>query len=158
MEYYNKIAKGYNELHQEEQEQKLAIIKQYLKPTKSDFLLDIGCGTGISTQFNCNCIGIDPSNELIKIAKKNYPITKFLLANAEELPFSNNIFDYVISVTAAQNFKDINKAIREINRVAKPNSKICITILKKSQKVNLLKSKLKGYKLIEQEKDYIFIK
>ncbi len=158
MNYYDKIAKGYNELHKEEQEKKLKIIKQYIKPQQDELLLDIGCGTGISTNWNCKCIGIDPSKELLKIAKQNYPNKKFILGNAEELPFPNNHFDIIISLTAAQNFVDIEKAVQEINRVAKDKCKICITILKKSKKAKELKQLLKDYKEIGEEKDLIFIK
>ena len=51
-EYYDKIAKGYNELHAEEQKKKLAIIKKYIQPEKSDLLLDVGCGTGVSSDWD----------------------------------------------------------------------------------------------------------
>ena len=46
---YNKIAKSYNELHKEEQIKKLEIIKKNIKIIPP--LLDVGCGTGISTNY-----------------------------------------------------------------------------------------------------------
>lgn len=158
MTYYDEIAEGYNELHKAEQEQKLKIVKQYIQPKQNESLLDVGCGTGVSTQFNCNCTGIDPSEKLIDIAKQSYPNKKFLVGKAEELPFPDKSFDYVISLTAVQNFDDVKKSISEIKRVAKGNAKIVISILKKSDKVKLLKTLLNNYKMIEQEKDLMFIK
>ena len=158
MTYYDDIAEGYNELHCEEQEKKLAIVKQYIKPEQNDLLLDVGCGTGVSTQFDCKCGGIDPSEKLIQIALKSYSDKEFIVGSAEKLPFPENHFDYVISLTAAQNFTNMNKAIEEINRVAKKDCKIVISILKKSSKVEELKLILKNYKIVEQEKDLIFVK
>ncbi len=156
-EYYDSISAGYDELHKEEQEKKLAIIKRYLKPKNTDKLLDIGCGTSISTQFDCVCYGIDPSEELLKIAGRKFPGKTFVLGSAEKLPFDNVYFDYIISLTAAQNFTDLKKAVSEINRVAKPGCKIAISILKKSPKAKELRSQLKNYECVEEDKDLIFV-
>src|SRR3989338_5642321 len=69
-EYYNSISEGYEELHREEQEKKLAIIKQKLQITSEDRLLDVGCGTGITSQFDCKVTGVDPAKRLIEKAMK----------------------------------------------------------------------------------------
>ena len=153
---YDSIARSYNELHREEQLKKLEIVKKYLKINKNTKLLDIGCGTGISTNFfNCKTTGIDPSKEMIKQGKGN-----LLIGNAENLPFINNSFDVVISVTAIHNFKDYKKAIKEMKRVLKSNGTIVITLLKKAKKYKEIKSYLeKQFKLkaIDSEKDTIFM-
>ena len=47
MGYYDAISEGYDDLHGEEQENKLAIIKEKLKIGEKDLLLDVGCGSGI---------------------------------------------------------------------------------------------------------------
>ena len=48
MNYYDKIAKGYEELHKEEQLKKIKLIKTILKVNPTDKLLDVGCGTGLT--------------------------------------------------------------------------------------------------------------
>lgn len=151
---YDKIAKSYNELYKEEQIKKLRIIRRYTKIKKTDKLLDVGCGTGISTNFfECNSIGIDPSKGLLNIGKGN-----LIYGKAEKLPFNDKYFDIVISVTAIHNFDDPEKALNEIIRVSK--KKIVITLLKKANKYKELKElitkKLK-VREINQEKDTIFI-
>lgn len=132
MGYYDGIAKGYNDLHGEEQLNKLKIIAKHLKVNKDTKLLDVGCGTGLSAKvFNCDITGIDPSEELLK----QCPF-KTVKANAESIPFKDNEFDVVIAVTCIHNFKDVKKALKEIKRVGK--DKFAITILRKSQKADLL--------------------
>src|SRR3989338_10125871 len=123
--YYNSIAKGYNELHGEEQKKKLAILKKFFKPKKTDKLLDVGCGTGISSEWECKVVGVDPAQELLKQSK-----TKIICASAESLPFEDNEFDYVISITAIQNFKNKKEGLKEIERVGKKY--FGLTVLKKS--------------------------
>ena len=160
--YYDSIAKGYEELHGEEQLRKLNVIKNYFSPKEHNKLLDVGCGSGISTRFfSCKRTGIDPSEELIKIAREKDPFGKYFVGFAENLPFKDNFFDYVISLTAIQNFKDITKGLSEIYRVGKKYS--VLSFLKKinSQKRNLIEQEIKKLfkitKMVEQEKDIIFI-
>lgn len=153
---YDSIAPSYNELHEEEQLRKLKAISKYIKVKKSDKLLDIGCGTGISTNFfNCKTIGIDPSKEMIKQGKGN-----LIHGYAEKLPFKDKIFDIIIAITSIHNFKDPEKALNEILRVKKPKAKIIITLLKKSNKYNeirkLIIQKINP-KIINEDKDTIFI-
>ena len=147
MNYYNKIAPSYNNLYKEEQIKKIKFIKKYCKGK----ILDIGCGPFYTSEFFNNIIGIDPSINLLKLSKSNNKIC----ARAEALPFKDKSFNTVLSITSIQNFSNIKKSIKEMKRVSKNN--IIITIIKKSKKIFYLKSLLKNYKLLEQEKDLVFI-
>lgn len=156
-DYYDSIAKGYNELHGKEQREKVWVLAKLIRPRPQHRLLDIGCGTGLSMEpYKCRKIGIDPSKGLLK--QNPYPSK---LASAESLPFKTNKFDYITCVTAIHNFKDIKKALDEIRRVAKPDAKMIITILKKSPKAkkieSLLKKRFKIIKKINQKVDHIFL-
>ncbi|HLD02554.1 MAG TPA: class I SAM-dependent methyltransferase [Candidatus Nanoarchaeia archaeon] len=151
MDYYDSIAQGYNELHKEEQLKKIAIIRKHLKPKGK--LLDIGAGTGISTEpflKECECYALDPSKEMLKQSKAQHNI----VGSAEKLPFPDKFFDVIISLTALH-LSDLKKSLAEIRRVSRDNAQIALTFLKKSK--NKPKS-LKGFKKIEEEKDIIFIK
>jgi len=85
--YYDSIAEGYNELHGDEQRKKMKIIKEKININPKTRILDVGCGTGISSDFNCHCIGIDPSKDLIEEAKKNDKNEKheYIVGKAEDL-------------------------------------------------------------------------
>ena len=151
---YDKISKSYNELHKEEQIKKLEIIKKNIKIISP--LLDIGCGTGISTNyFNVASIGIDKSKEMIKQGKEG----NLIHGEAENLPFPDKSFNTIISVTSFHNFNNMEKALLEIKRVSK-NNNIAITFLKKSSKINIFRKLLKKYfkfKEIDCDKDILFI-
>lgn len=153
-EYYTKIAESYDELYGEEQLDKLRIIGSLVKLEGKT--LDVGCGTGVSTDFFSCCIGLDPSEGLLEIAKKKYPNIEFMQGFAEHLKFSDKEFDNAISVTAAQNFSDMDSAVSEMLRVAK--NIVVITILKNSPKKERLEA-LIGEKAQKHEhkKDTIYI-
>ena len=153
-EYYSSIAKGYNELHREEQLKKLKIIARHIKPM--GLLLDIGAGTGISTSFfKVKAVALEPSEEMLKQYKGEKAIGK-----AEGIPFPDKTFNTIISITALHH-ADIDKAIREIKRVSKEGCVYAFTILKKAKNAEEIKQKLKKAfnlkELDENEKDYILI-
>lgn len=161
MIYYDEISSSYNELHGEEQKKKAEIIlNEILKHKKEGILLDIGGGTGISTELftkNFDCILIDPSEKLLEQGPQS--IEK-ILGEAEELPFSNNKFDIIISITSLHH-SNLKQAIEEIVRVSKEDSIIAISFLKKSNKLEefrkLFKENFINTIEIEEEKDIIFL-
>ena len=157
MQYYDIIAGSYDELHGEEQRKKLGIISKHIKLEEYGYILDVGCGTGICSIWPHFSVGVDPSFGLIKEAKKKG--SNFIQANAENLPFKDHSFDYIISVTAIHLFKDIDKALAEMKRVGK--NRFIFSVLKKSSKskeiINKIKLNFKIKKKIEEQKDIIII-
>ncbi len=161
--FYDEIADGYDELHMGEQLRKMtaiiAAMGEYI-PKKPEKLLDVGCGSGISTSvWSCDCTGIDPSDNLIAVAKKNHPKLRFYVGRAEELPFPDKSFDVVICITAVHNFHDIRRGIEEMKRVGK--DRFVITVLRKSNKIEeiekLIILNFKVKKIVMEDKDLIFI-
>ena len=156
MSYYDDISEGYEELHKEEQLAKLKLIKKYLKVNKNDKLLDVGCGTGLTTEFwDCKRYGVDPAKKLLaKVKGKG----RYYCAEAEKLPFEDNEFDVVISITALQNFRDVEKGLKEIKRVGK--DRFVLSFLKKSGKKNkidkLIRKIFDVKEVIEEDKDMIY--
>ncbi len=173
--YYNSISNSYNELYGEEQKKKMQIILKYLpKKPKQKSILDVGCGSGLSTPKNQ--IGIDPSEELIKLHKGYNKIKKkshAFVGNAEDLPFKNEQFEYVISVTALHHC-NIKKALNEIKRVVKSSEKketnkkvnkimpnIVLSILKEAKNFEQIGKEInKVFKVnekIDEGKDVVFV-
>ncbi len=153
-DFYNGAAEGYDELYSEEQLRKIWVIKDVLNPSADDFVLDVGCGTGLSKELGCKVIGIDPSEGLIRQA--SIPAVKGV---AEALPFKDKSFDSVVCITAIHNFTDPEKAIKEMARVSR--GRIVISLLKKSgsfaEIAQLIRSNLDVEKEVDEEKDSIFV-
>jgi len=152
--YYDGIAEGYEELHRDEQEKKLVVIKQHLNVKKTDLLLDVGCGTGVTSRFDCHVVGVDPAIKLLE----RCPLPLKVQGEAEHLPFKDKAFDIVVSVTAIQNFHDIEQGLKEIRRVGK--GRYILTFLKKSEKRDMIIALIREHFMVEQEideeKDLIF--
>jgi len=156
MSYYDEISEGYEELHKEEQLKKVRLILTKLKISPNDTLLDVGCGTGLYLDmFKCKVTGVDPAPKLIRKYKGKH---KILLARAEELPFPDNSFDVVTSITAIQNFEDIESGLCEISRVGK--DEFVLSALKRSSKIKeierLIRRIFKVDEVINEDKDLIF--
>lgn len=152
--YYDSIAKGYDELYKEEQLTKFEKIKQLVEFKGK--VLDIGCGTGFITELIHNVIGCDSSEKMLEKCDKGL---KVVHCSIENLPFETNSFDTVFSLTVLQDVEDIKKAIKEIKRVLKPNGKIIISVLNKN-KIEIIRKELKKeFKEIKEKnlgKDVLF--
>lgn len=157
--YYDQISEGYEELHMDEQLKKVELIKKYLKPRPDEKLLDVGCGTGLTTEpWPCKRYGIDPAKKLIERARQRDRI-EYKVAPAEKIPYPDHFFDWVISITAIQNFDDLSLGISEMKRVG--CQKFIISALKKSNKIKSIKQllcdKFDVKEIIEEDKDLIFV-
>jgi ubiquinone/menaquinone biosynthesis C-methylase UbiE len=156
MDYYNQIAEGYEELHKEEQLKKLEIIKENFD--FGDSVLDVGCGTGFCLdEIDAKRkVGIDPSEELVKIGKKKG--RNISVGRAETLEFNDDEFDSVICLTAAHHFTDIPKGFSEMKRAGR---RFAFSILKRASNFKEIEKVIKKMfvvdKRLEEEKDMIFI-
>lgn len=152
--YYDSIAEGYEDLHRDEQFKKLSVIKEYLEVKKDDLMLDVGCGPGFSSKFfDCKIIGLDSSKELLK--KCSF---ETVCGVAEKIPFPDNHFDIVISLSAIHNFTDYKKGLLEMKRVCKET--LVLTLLKKAIKLHeivlFIEDNFVVNRLVDEDKDLIF--
>ena len=87
-------------------------------------ILDIGCGDGTDVAYFQNkgarAIGIDASEDLIKIARHSHPTLQFNIGYAEKLPYASNEFDSVYSKYAIMTSENLKPIFSEIHRVLKP--------------------------------------
>jgi len=160
-EYYSKISGGYDELYLKEQMEKFEKLRKFVGFKKSDFVLDVGCGTGsITNEIKKNVkfvIGIDVSIGMVKLAKKKGIIC--VVADAENLPFKRDVFDKVICITTIQNIENQEKGMNEMERVCKKKGMVIITAMKRSKKIFFLRYLLKkGIFLVKDiGKDFAFV-
>lgn len=105
-------------------------LKEYLKNKKGSSL-DIGCNQGFFTEFLRNLgfdsYGIDIGESHIDFAKKNGK-SSYSIGSAEKIPFEDNRFDVIILLATLEHIRDRATALKEINRVLKPNGTLIVTI------------------------------
>ncbi|MBN1941469.1 MAG: class I SAM-dependent methyltransferase [Candidatus Diapherotrites archaeon] len=150
-DYYSETARGYNELHGPEQIKKARLIREKIAP--KGLLLDVGAGTGIATrEFDecCETIALDPSIGMLEQGKGMRVCSK-----AEELPFKENTFDCVVSITALHH-ADLARAWSEIKRVAKPNARVAVSFFKRAGNIAKARELFHEFDVFEEEKDIIF--
>lgn len=102
------------------------LIKLY-KLKAGSKVLDVGCGKSfllremLILQPNLKIVGIDISNYALKNGFKNKNLKLVNHKAEKKYPFKHNYFDLVISLGTLHNLKifDLNKALKEIERVGK---------------------------------------
>ena len=162
-EYYNTIARGYDELYGNEQIAKLMFAVSKGLNFLGKKVIDVGCGSGIITEKILEMearevVGIDISEELIKIAKRRVKDAKFIVADALKIPFENKYFDLCVSFTVMQDIpkERWKKFVDECIRVAR---EAWITVLKRNKSVEEIISIIQRVpdEIWEEEKDYVIV-
>jgi protein-L-isoaspartate(D-aspartate) O-methyltransferase len=138
---------GYGGMRYDGRWQKIAqaMVDHYqLKP--GDKVLDVGCGKGFLlydfTQVlpGVEVAGLDISSYAIEHAKPEIQ-DRLQLGSAKALPFADNEFDLVISITTLHNLYcyDLFDALKEIERVGKRHKYVCVESYRnEDEKANLL--------------------
>ncbi|HYX29335.1 MAG TPA: bifunctional demethylmenaquinone methyltransferase/2-methoxy-6-polyprenyl-1,4-benzoquinol methylase UbiE [Pyrinomonadaceae bacterium] len=121
-----------------------------LKPLliKDARVLDVGCGTGdLSIELFENTAtqvtGIDFCAPMLKLAQAKAPQLQFIEGDALKLPFAEASFDGLTIGFALRNLADVERGLRELLRVLKPNG--AIAILEFSHPVNPVRASLVGF-------------
>ncbi|MEI6577368.1 MAG: bifunctional demethylmenaquinone methyltransferase/2-methoxy-6-polyprenyl-1,4-benzoquinol methylase UbiE [Bacteroidota bacterium] len=112
-------------------------VLKYASQQKPQKILDVATGTADLAITLSKCqpqqiVGVDISEEMLKIGREK--ITKKGLSglitlksgDSEALPFSDRSFDLVTAAFGVRNFEDLDKGLREMNRVLKPGAKLMI--------------------------------
>ncbi len=112
-----------------------AILLDLLKPQSGELILDAGCGTEIFTRDiidrGSKVIGMDLSAPMVAKGAEQMADMDFngICGDMCALPFSDNRFDKVFSMTAIEFIPDAAQAIDELNRVVKKGGTIVVTTL-----------------------------
>ncbi|HHW44329.1 methyltransferase domain-containing protein [Desulfofundulus thermobenzoicus] len=109
----------------------------YLEPRPGMSVLDIGCGTGNYSlelaRRGLKVTGLDISPGMLAKAAARAQVeglpVEFVLGDAGQLPFRDNSFDGVISVSALEFMPDPGAALREVYRVLKPCGRLVVGVI-----------------------------
>jgi ubiquinone/menaquinone biosynthesis C-methylase UbiE len=142
--WFDTFAKDYDDWYREKlgsfvDKVQKQLIEKLAEPKAGEKALDIGSGTGNYSIWlakkGLEVTAIDESREMITIAKKkaekdNFNIDLYL-GKGESLPFSENSFDLVVSVTTIEFVDNPAQVLREAIRVLKPGGRLVIGVLTK---------------------------
>jgi arsenite methyltransferase len=95
------------------------------------YILDIGCGAGVTPCFiarnrSCRVVGVDILEGMIEKSKERarreglLDRVELTAADAQDLPFNNDVFDAVITESVTAFPEDKQKAVAEYARKTKP--------------------------------------
>ena len=99
-------------------------------------LLDLGCGTGASTQAlldvapDAEIIGVDASSEMLAIAREKTwpPGVRFVHANVDELASVGitGLYDGILAAYLVRNLAEPNAALRTFHALLKPGAPLAL--------------------------------
>ena len=107
--------------------------RQKVVPLAKGKVLDIGIGSGLNIPFYNSdkidqVIGIDPSHELIELAKELADDSKasieLVIGSAESIPYPDNFFDTVLVTYTMCTIPNVEIANKEIWRVLKEDGRL----------------------------------
>ena len=138
MQRYDLTAEIYNERYGEEQKAKY---EATLKNAKIDnqAVLDVGCGSGLffseAAPTASIVIGVDISRKLLLKAKERasaFSNVFIFQADADHLPFDDQLFDVAVAFTVLQNMPKPLATLNELKRVTRLDGRVVVTGLKKA--------------------------
>jgi SAM-dependent methyltransferase len=129
LEYFEAIAEKRNRLE--------PFITDYAQFEKwaGKKVLEIGCGVGSDllrfAQAGAHVVGIDLSPKSVFLARSRLQVHNcqgnVLVADAENLPYSDGYFDKVVCSSSLEHFPDDIESLREMNRVLKSGGTLVLT-------------------------------
>jgi arsenite methyltransferase len=98
---------------------------------RGKYVLDVGCGVGVTPCYvaqkhGCRVVGVDISERMVERARERAQRenvadrVEFRVADAQDLPFEDALFDAVTTESVTSFPEDKQKAVNEYVRVTKP--------------------------------------
>ena len=97
-------------------------------------VVDVGCGPGALTAELVERLGsgavvaVDPSEPFVTAARERYPGIEVHQAAAEQLPFSEGVFDAALAQLVVHFMKDPVGGLREMARVSAPGAVVAASV------------------------------
>ncbi|WP_446745278.1 class I SAM-dependent methyltransferase [Silvibacterium acidisoli] len=109
-------------------------LAELIGATKGAKVLDLGCGGGhasfAAATAAASVTAYDLTPAMLEVVaaeakKRGLDNLHTVQGSAEQLPFENASFDWVISRYSAHHWKHVRAAMREVRRVLKPGGQVC---------------------------------
>ena len=101
-----------------------------LRTQPGETLLDISCGQGMllrcAVEKGLRVTGLDLSPSAVTAAIRQAPSAHVTVSDAEQLPYADNVFDYVTNIGSLEHYFQPHRAVREMARVLRPGGRALI--------------------------------
>jgi len=111
------------------------LILNFLNPAPGEMILDAGCGTGVFTRdiisSGSQVIGLDISFPMLRRARERSGGVRFhpIWGDISTLPFREESFDKVVSITALEFIAGAKSAVAELFRVMRRGGVVVVATL-----------------------------
>ncbi len=133
--FYSKLYDHVN-LNTQKNKEEIKMLDPYFNDFKYTKILDIGCGTGhhvnlLNKRYGYKIYGIDKSDDMISIAKKNYPRCNFSSGDFLTSNFFDiNTFTHILCLNRTlYEIDDLNKFFKQSSSLLNINGYLIINII-----------------------------
>ncbi len=101
----------------------ISLLREWRRGARIENAADIGCGAGASTRalFDIadRCLGFDPSESMIRAARRVSPGARFIVASAEAMPLASRTIDLLTAAGSLNYVAALDVVWSEARRVLK---------------------------------------
>lgn len=98
-------------------------------------MLELGFGSGLHIPAFANAgaemYGLEVNEVLLEIAKENMRLRNVSVNlqsyGGSDMPYSDNYFDYVFATSVLEHVSDVQKVLREVDRILKPGGRFYVS-------------------------------
>jgi ubiquinone/menaquinone biosynthesis C-methylase UbiE len=123
--FFDKRFSKYNFAIKKAYQKRYCFVLSCIEIKPGDMVADIGCAQGgmllACKESHAKSYGVDFSYEALRIAKKS-GLDNLICADAQKLPFHNNLFDKIIALQTIEVLQDKTSALDEMRRIAKTDA------------------------------------
>ena len=112
-------------------------VRNLLKPKNPQTILDVATGTGdlaieLTKLKPQSVVGIDIAADMLKVGKQKvkkrglFPLVTLEVGDSEHIQYPDNYFDAVTVAFGVRNYENLNKGLKEMHRVMKPEGMVVI--------------------------------
>ncbi|MBA2615967.1 MAG: class I SAM-dependent methyltransferase [Actinobacteria bacterium] len=126
---------------------RLSAVRDLVEPAPGERVLDLGSAGGAVTHFlstfACDVVGVDAEERAVGLAASLFPMLRFEIADASDLPFEDARFDKVVAADLVEHLEDVTfeRMLGEALRVLVPGGTVSIYTPNQRHPVEWLKDR-----------------